>query len=123
MRRLGKHLNTYNSEIQIHNIQPGGTKEKIADLKNEFKDLFYNNNGIKDLSVKINLKEGAQIIQQKTRLIPIYLQDQVARELKRLMENGYLERATEITDDCFVSPAVITVKKDKSIKIALNSRS
>ena len=123
MRRLGKHLNTYNSEIQIHNIQPGGIKEKIADLKNEFKDLFYNNNEIKDLSVKINLKEGAQIIQQKMRLIPIYLQDQVARELKRLMENGYLERATEITDDCFVSPAVITVKKDKSIKIALNSRS
>ena len=33
-----------------------------------------------------------------------------------------MERATEVTEDCFVSPAVITVKKDKSVKIALDSR-
>ena len=46
----------------------------------------------------------------------------MALELKRLIKHGYLERATEITEDCFVSPAVITVKKDKSIKIALDSR-
>ena len=33
-----------------------------------------------------------------------------------------MERATEINEDCFVSPAVITVKKDKSKKVALDSR-
>ena len=34
-----------------------------------------------------------------------------------------MERATEITEDCFVSPAVITsVKKDMSVKIAFESR-
>ena len=47
----------------------------------------------------------------------MHLQEQVAKELKRLIENGYLENATEITDDCFVSPAVIPLRKDKSIKI------
>ena len=47
---------------------------------------------------------------------------QVAEELKRMIKTGYLERATEINGDCFVSPAVETVKKDKSIKIALDSR-
>ena len=36
------------------------------------------------------------------------------------MENGYLERVTENTEDYFVSPAVITVKQDK--KNALDSR-
>ena len=65
IQRLGIHLNTNNSKIQIHNIQPGDIEEKIADLKNEFKGLFYNNNEIKDLSVKVNLKEGAQTNQQK----------------------------------------------------------
>ena len=74
---------------------------------------------MKNLSVKVQLKDGAQTIQQKGRPIPIHLQDQVALELRRLIKHGYLERATE---DCFVSPAVITVKKDKSIKIALDSR-
>ena len=46
----------------------------------------------------------------------------MALELKQLIKHGYLERATEITEDCFVSPAVITVKQDESIKIALDSR-
>ena len=59
------------------------------------KDLFDNYTEIKNLSVKINLKEDAKIIQQKGRPIPIHLQDQVADEIKRLIKNGYLERATE----------------------------
>ena len=65
------------------------------------------------MEVKIDLKEDAKIIQQKGRPVPLHLQNQVAEEIKRLMKNGYSERATEITEDCFVSPAVITVKKDK----------
>ena len=77
--------------------------------------MFYNNTEIKDTVVKLNLKENANIIQQKRRPIPIHLQDQVAEELKRLIKNGYLEKATEITEDCIVGPAVITVKKDKTI--------
>ena len=62
---------------------------------------------MKNLSVKINLKEDAKILQKKGRLVPIHLQEQVANEIKRLIKNG---------------PAVITVKKDKSVKIALDSR-
>ena len=122
MKRLEISLNTTNENIKIHNIRMDDTEKKILKLKIEFKDLFYNNSEIKNLSVKINLKEDANIIQQKGRPIPIHLQDQVAEEIKRLIKNGYLERATEITEDCFVSPAVRTVKKDKSIKIALDSR-
>ena len=77
---------------------------------------------MKNLDVKINLKDDAKIIQQKGRSMPIHLQDEVAEELKRLITNGYLERATEITEDCFISPAVITVKKDKSMETTLDSR-
>ena len=84
--------------------------------------IHLNSVNSKDISVKMNLKEGAQIKQQEGRPIPIHLQEQMAKELKRLIENGYLERATEISENCFVSPAVITVKKDKSIKKALDSR-
>ena len=72
--------------------------------------------------MKINLKEGAQTIQQKGRQIPIYLQEQVTKELNRLINQGNLERITEITDNCFISPVVITVKKDKSLKTALDSK-
>ena len=122
MQRLKINLSSNNEAIRIHNIKLGNMDKKIMKLQNVFKDLIYNNKEIKNLSVKEQLKEGAQIIQQKRRPIPIHTQDQVALELKRLIKHGYLERATEMTEDCFVSPAVITVKKDKLLKIALDSR-
>ena len=46
----------------------------------------------------------------------------MAQELKRFKKHGYVERATEGSEDCFVSPAVITVNKDTSVKIALAFR-
>ena len=101
MKQLEISLNTTNENIKIHNIRLDDTEKKILKLKNELKDLFYNNTEIKSLSVKVNLNEDANIIQQKGRPIPIHLQDQVAEEIKRLIKNGYLERATEITEDCF----------------------
>ena len=114
MKRLGIHLNADNSEIQILNVKLDDTERKTAQLNIEFKSLFYNKTVIKDLSVKVNLKEGSQITQQKVRPISIHLQEQVAKELKRLIENVYMERATEITEDYYVSPAVITVKTSQS---------
>ena len=72
--------------------------------------------------VKIQLKEDARLIQQKGRQIPIYLQQSVEKEINKLMKQGHIEKANNIDENCFVSPAVITVKKDKSIEIALDSR-
>ena len=42
-------------------------------------------------------------------------------ELDRLVKSGHLERSETIEEDCFVSHVVITVKKDKTVKIALDS--
>ena len=44
------------------------------------------------------------------------------KELEKLIEKGHLEKADKTTENCFVSPAVITIKKDQSVKIALDSR-
>ena len=88
MNRLGIALNTTTEDVKIHNIKLDETQKKIQKLKNEFKDLFYNNTEIKNLSVMINLKEDAKIIQQKGRPVPIHLQEQVANEIKRLIKTA-----------------------------------
>ena len=72
--------------------------------------------------MEIQLKEDARLIQQKGRPIPIHLQQSVEKEITKLMKQGPIEKANNIDENCFVSPAVITVKKDKSVKIALDSR-
>ena len=43
-------------------------------------------------------------------------------ELKKLIDKGHLEKADKTTENCFISPEVITIKRDKSVKIALDSR-
>ena len=83
MKWLKITINSNTEAIKIHIIRMDENDERFLKLKNEFKYLFYNNTEIKDTVVKINLKENANIIQQKGRPIPIHLQDQVAEELKR----------------------------------------
>ena len=70
----------------------------------------------------MQLKEDAKLIQQKGRPLPIHSQQSVEKEIEKLTKQGQIEKAYNIDENCFVSPAVIRVKKDKSVKNALDSR-
>ena len=59
---------------------------------------------------------------QKGSRVPINLIDKVSEELKKLSEQGHIEKLQECSDKNFISPIVITVKKDKSVKLALDCK-
>ena len=65
---------------------------------------------------------GQYPVKQKARPAPLHLQEDVGQELEKLMKTGHLEKINDVDEDCFVSPVVITMKSDKSVKIALDSR-
>ena len=67
------------------------------------------------------MKSEAKITQQKGRRLPIQLQEQVDKEREKLLKEGHVEDVDKIQDDVFIQPTVITVKKDKSVKIALDA--
>ena len=52
--------------------------------------------------------------------IPYHKQDDVKNELNRIIKHSYLEILETIEENCFVSPVVITVKKNESVKVALD---
>ena len=54
--------------------------------------------------------------------MPISLQDKVDKEIDRLLKDGHIIKLQECSDKYFVSPIVITVKKDGSKKLTLESR-
>ena len=91
-------------------------------IHTKFKKLFKTNHFVKNTEVKIQIKPGCYPIQQKARPIPYHLQDDVENELDRLIKFGHLERLETIEEDCFVSPVVVTVKKDKRVKNAFDAR-
>ena len=105
-------------KIQLAEVEQS-EKESII---NKFPDLFENNWTIKDTEINIQLKPGHYPVKQKARPIPLHLQEDVGRELEKLIKTGHLEKVNNVDEDCFVSPVVITVKNDKSVKIALDSR-
>ena len=43
--------------------------------------------------------------------------------MKNLLDAGHISKIDKITDEMFIQPVVITVKKYRSAKIALNARS
>ena len=59
---------------------------------------------------------------QKGRRVPINLLHRVSNELKKLADQGHIEKLKECSDKNFISPIVITFKKDKSFKLALDSK-
>ena len=91
----------------IRNISTNGKGERIFE---DFEKLFKSNHTIKDLTIEIQLKKDAKPIQQKGRPVPVHFQRIVKNELDKLIEKGHVEKADKTTENCFVSPAVITIK-------------
>ena len=59
---------------------------------------------------------------QKGQRVAINLQPRVTVKLERSQNEGHIEKLSSCTDQHFISPIVITVKKDQSIKLALDSK-
>ena len=88
----------------------------------EFPKLFTRKGRVKYYQIKIKMKDDVRITQQKGRSIPIQSQNQVDNEIEKLLKEGRIEKVDKNQDDVFIQPTVITVKKDKSGKIALDAR-
>ena len=58
----------------------------------------------------------------KGRRIPIKLQDKANAELRKLLAEKHIIKFSSCPDNYFISPIVVTVKKDQTIKLALDSK-
>ena len=52
----------------------------------------------------------------------MHLLEKVENELKKLIDDKQIIKLEKCSDELFISPVVITVKKDQSVKIALDSK-
>ena len=90
-------------------------------LEGKFPNLFKRYCRVKKYEIKATMNEDAKIT-QKSRRIPIQLQNQVVHDIKKLLKAGQIEKANELQDDVFIQPTIITVKKDNSVKSVLDAR-
>ena len=102
-------------KLTIGRIQLAENNQSEKENYKRFPDLFENNKTIKDTEIKIQLKPGHYPVKQKARPVPLHLQEDVGRELEKLIKSGHLEKIKDVDEDCFVSPVVITVKIGRQI--------
>ena len=76
----------------------------------------------KIFKVKSKFHKNFQPKHQEGRRIPINLQDRVSSENKKLLEEGHIEKLNNCLEHYFISLIVITVKRDQTIKLALDSK-
>ena len=96
--------------------------DTILNLYHKYKGLF-NRVAKKPLDRKItHFHSPFKPIQMKGRRVPLNLLNNVKMELKRMEKEGHIVKLNKCDEDCFISPIVITRKKDGSIKLALDSK-
>ena len=66
--------------------------------------------------------EPLKPIQLKGRRFALHLLDSVTTLLNRLQNEGHIKKLENCDEDVFISPIDVTCKKDKSIKLALDSK-
>ena len=91
-------------------------------IATDFPDLISRIGKSKVHTVRSKFHRNYTPSHQKGRRVPINLLDKVSDELKKLSEQGHIEKLQECSDKNFISPIVITVKKDQSVKLVLDSK-
>ena len=89
---------------------------------NEFKNLFTRVGKIPKDGKVTHFHSPFKPIQSKGRRVPLHLLAGVNEELKRMQTEGHIKKLEKCDEDCFISPILITRKKDTSIKLALDSK-
>ena len=102
---------------EINNIETLCAIKKS--LAKEFPGLISRRGKSKHHTVNSKFHKNYRVTDQKGRKVPIHLQPKVKIELEKLLNEGHIKKLTNCSDQFLISPIVITVKKDQSIKIAL----
>ena len=103
-KSTGKNINS------IDNPQPLTIKEEIS---TKCKNLTTRIGRSKHHKVKSLFKSNYTPVHQKGRRVPLHLETQVEEELRNLQNDGHITKLEKCSDEFFISPIVITVKKDK----------
>ena len=106
----------------INSISPSDKDREILNKSKTFKNLFLRTGKIKNQMKITHFHEPLNPIQLKGRRVPLHLLDSVKTELNKLKDEGHIKKLENCYEDRFINPIVITCKKDKSNKLASDSK-
>ena len=125
-RDLFDHLSlavTQSSSVQGNQVNTiSSTSEFKEHIAQNFPNLISRIGRSKNLVAVSNFHKDFQPRHQKGRRTRVNLQDKVNMELKKVLDEKHIIKLSSCPDKYFISPIVVTVRKNQSIKLALDSK-
>ena len=112
----------YNSMKIFSKEEVKQNRKRKEEMKVQFPNLFHRSGKIKHHKIHARFHEGAMVKKQKGSRVPIQQQESVKKEINRRLQEDHIVKLGDIKEDIFLQLTVITVKKDSSVKIALDAR-
>ena len=116
------HFQTHKQCKSINSVSPTEKDSEILNISKTFKNLFLRIGKIKNQMKNTHIHEPFKPIQLKGRRVPLHLLDSVKTKLNGLKDEGHIKKLENCDEDRFISPKIITCKKEKSIMLALDSK-
>ena len=91
-------------------------------VSEKFPALFTRKGKMNKLRITTQFMQNMKPTQQRGRRVPIQLKEVVTEEIRRMLMMGQIVKVDTIKEDVFIHPTVITVKKDRSVRIAIDTR-
>ena len=109
-----------NKGTHIYNINLDNTLQ--IKIMNKIPHLCSRLGESKNHIAKSTLKQDISPYQHKGRRVPLNLTDKVDKEIQHVLDTNQIIKLDKCSDQVFISPVVITVKHNQSIKLALDSQ-
>ena len=93
-----------------------------TDFHQKFHRVFTRVVKAKNHKVFSTFKSPLVLIQEKGRRVPVHIQDKVGQGFQKLFQEGHVVKLNKCTSEHFISPIVITAKKDGSVKLAMDAK-
>ena len=93
-----------------------------AYISRQFSDLIKRSGRSNNFIINTYFNKPIKPLQVKGKRFPIPLLFKVKLCIDQLLRDDHIEKLSRCSEDCFISPIVITAKRDGSIKLALNSK-
>ena len=109
------------SALHVNNIESSDT-QIAAWVRTMYPGLCTRTGRSRNPMVHTKFSTEFKALQQRGRRIPIHIQEKVEHEVRSLIDHDHITRLEKCSDQQFISPIVITVKKDGSTKLAMDSK-
>ena len=100
---------------------PQSDDPKIQDILKKYSTVFKGQGKLNNQQVKLHIRDDIKPVMQPQRRIPYHVRKDVARELAKLEEQDIIEKVVDQPTP-WISPIVVTPKKDGGTRICVDMR-